>query len=385
MYDESGVNLTFYDMTIYNGFIWFSANEHNGLYRKALTNGRLERVATFKGENLFGNRLYGKIIQYGKKIFFIPYTAEKMAIFDCEDYQLKMVDLHVNKDVKCFLKFGNAFVWHHFLFLIASSYPTIIRYDIESGEIVSCNKWVEECMQYMGNAPGGQMFRKDYYLQKNKLYLTFMKKCMVLQFDVESLEHRWYYIENNNPYFALFGENEKLLLAGKDILLTNNNFSEQRKIPFAEDVDGPIKNSIVESRKIGERVYFFLLGENRILYYDKKTQKIHQVSIEGHEQNKSYNLIPMGEEDVYLWLMDFCDSSLLLLNPITGKIRETKKFYVEKKQIDKFVFEESEQVMESEYVLKELLDYMKQSTSRKTTLFCQSVGNQIWNNDKRRK
>ena len=65
--------------------IWFSENDFNGLYLGNLETGEIKKVAEFPGEEKAIDLLYVEIQKVGSKLYFMPGSAEKIAVYDIDE------------------------------------------------------------------------------------------------------------------------------------------------------------------------------------------------------------------------------------------------------------------------------------------------------------
>ncbi len=64
------------------GSIWFSAADHNGLYRMKHGEEKPQLVCRFPNEPMNGQRLYAKLVHSGGRLFFVPLYANEIAVYD---------------------------------------------------------------------------------------------------------------------------------------------------------------------------------------------------------------------------------------------------------------------------------------------------------------
>ena len=79
------VPLWFTDAYIDGTEIWFSENDFNGLYLGNLETGEIKKVAEFPGEEKAIDLLYVEIQKVGSKLYFMPGSAEKIAVYDIDE------------------------------------------------------------------------------------------------------------------------------------------------------------------------------------------------------------------------------------------------------------------------------------------------------------
>ena len=75
-----------------DGYLWASADEFNGLFKICIETGESEFIATFD-EDPYGTLLYKNALAYKRKLFFVPYTAKKIAEYDLDTKEIKYYSL----------------------------------------------------------------------------------------------------------------------------------------------------------------------------------------------------------------------------------------------------------------------------------------------------
>lgn len=117
-----------------DNYLWVSGDDYNGLFKICLETGCSEFVIKFdeKGERL----LYKKVIAVGRKLFFIPYMADKIAEYNVDTKEIKYYEIcgFENETVK----FGDCIVKNGMLYLFPLKARDIICLDIKNGKVMCC-------------------------------------------------------------------------------------------------------------------------------------------------------------------------------------------------------------------------------------------------------
>lgn len=120
----------------YDGFyIWITAREFNGLFRMDSVTYKTEFIGRFPGEKSEGYFLFGETGECNGKLYFAPYNAENIAVYDKRSSRFYAIPLR--KDI-CNLeeKFLGVLTCGKYVFIQGCKATTIIRIDSETDEIV---------------------------------------------------------------------------------------------------------------------------------------------------------------------------------------------------------------------------------------------------------
>mgnify|MGYP002511448947 CR=1 FL=1 len=103
--NEEEVPFLFENCVEVNGYLWFPIVDFNGLAKMNLVSGGIEYVGQFPEEPYSGVRLYTSMLLDGKKIIFIPGSAERISIFDTENNAFQTIELP--DDIKALDLYGS--------------------------------------------------------------------------------------------------------------------------------------------------------------------------------------------------------------------------------------------------------------------------------------
>ena len=78
------MNIGFYDAYKINNELYFSSCSFNGLFKLNLLSGEVTQLGNFKDELLGESYLHGSTIGYDGRIYFIPFNAKGISMYDIE-------------------------------------------------------------------------------------------------------------------------------------------------------------------------------------------------------------------------------------------------------------------------------------------------------------
>ena len=142
--------------------IWFVAREFNGLFKMDSETHKKEFVGHFPGEYKEGYTLYGEIAEGNEKLYFAPYNAKNIAVYNKEKRRFYTIPLRADIcDID--KKFFSTLTCGKYVFIQGHKVNTIIRIDSETDETV----YFEDKSMITGN---GQYFTTQSCVHNGKVY-----------------------------------------------------------------------------------------------------------------------------------------------------------------------------------------------------------------------
>lgn len=133
--------LAFENIVKVNKDYWFTSIGYNALFRLKEGTHKAEFISCFN-EEVDTGRLYLDIVYYQNKLFFIPLRANAIAIYTIDTKEFKYISINVPKNeekegVKYSInsKFTFASINGSSLYLFPSTYPAIVKLDMDSYEV----------------------------------------------------------------------------------------------------------------------------------------------------------------------------------------------------------------------------------------------------------
>ncbi|QDR81958.1 hypothetical protein [Sporomusa termitida] len=128
-------------------FFWFTAYEFNGLFKMEKRTWKAEYMGSFPGEKMEGKRLYTSISSYNEKLYFSPYTANEIAVYDKQNKTFEKFNFNKPKGEKASLycedyKFSSVVEFKERVFFLPCSYPAIIQLEPTTGHLEYYSEWM---------------------------------------------------------------------------------------------------------------------------------------------------------------------------------------------------------------------------------------------------
>lgn len=180
----------YYDAIMIDGELWFSAINSNGLYKMNITTKKLQLIAFFPKEDLEKQFLHSKILQYENKLFFVPFQAKEIAIYDMEKGTMSSLELPPNSQGKQYSKFYTAIQEQQYIYCVPCRYEYLVKYDI-------CQKKMEFYDVFKGDKEH-KWNDEDAFIYKGackvnkKIYLASYVSDYILEYDLETRQSNYF-------------------------------------------------------------------------------------------------------------------------------------------------------------------------------------------------
>lgn len=259
------------DELYYDGeFVWGAALDFNGLFRIHPKTYEIAYIGQFPGEKTEGYKLFLGIADQKGKLYFCPYNAKHIAVYDkktAEFFTIFLDDTISEIDKK----FTSLLVFEQFIYLQGSRAHTIVRIDTNTDEITYIDDWAKD----LNRRESGDF---EYYIQRGCIhegYLFYFTPVIhsLLCININDLSYKFLSLQD-------VGANafSKLLSDGKRLWMLQNpcengviayfdpqtlSLNEVAKINFA------VSFCIIDTY-----IYYFSLSEPWIYKVDTKTKEI---------------------------------------------------------------------------------------------------------------
>lgn len=166
----------------------------NSLFEVNMETGECLFLRMFDEESVYKKRLHCSAVWIENRVFFIPGSGDRISIFYPEDSSLKSLKFPLPQNeqysfYKKNYKFISAIQYGNYLWLIPSTYPGVLRLDIQTDEIKIFDGWISNT-EYM--------FRNGICIEKNKFLIPSGNNNVVLVFDMEKESGRIMRIGTHN-------------------------------------------------------------------------------------------------------------------------------------------------------------------------------------------
>lgn len=126
--------------------LWFTEYDYNSLIKMNKKSHSIKWKGSFPGESFIKERLYTSTVMCGRKLYFAPYMADEMAVYDLETETIEKIPIDIfdkrNGVHGERRKFFKILSFNQEIYLIPAYYQGILCYDTER-RVFSCfDDWV---------------------------------------------------------------------------------------------------------------------------------------------------------------------------------------------------------------------------------------------------
>jgi len=165
--------------------LWFITQKTQLLCKYNMQTEAMECIAEIPDKAKLAD--YTKLVNYENKLILIPQVADGIYVYNI-DADTFCKDYFKNKNV--FAKFGaGAVVYEHYVFLIPTQYPAIVRYDMLTGEFVYYEECVREAYKLMNHEEYQHPFT-TYSIWQEEIYILSGISNIVLCFNMKTGEYK---------------------------------------------------------------------------------------------------------------------------------------------------------------------------------------------------
>ncbi len=174
--------LEFEAIARWDGNVAYAASMYgNALFEVNMLTGECSYICMFD-ESDKKRRLYTTAYKLGNKIYFIPASADRIAVYEPkEDFlyylDIEDVDSSCHKYYNIKSKFNGGVVQGNYLYITPCTYPAILRINSSNDKIEYYKDWFTET---------DYMFRKSPYFDGINIYLPCTKNNLILKFNTEN-------------------------------------------------------------------------------------------------------------------------------------------------------------------------------------------------------
>ena len=292
------VKIAIADAIIIQEKIWFCARNFNSLFCMDMITKKVELVGIFPNEPYNQEILYTSMKLVGEKIYFIPYHAKTIAVYDIIKKQFSNIDIEQRyiSNLSLPLLFSGVEKYKNYLFILPLFAKAILKLNTDTQEIEYISNWIEDIKDKVFNERD-IFFKRQAIIQENKLLVPFSNVNAVLELNCDTLESNIYMLgREEQGYSGISYDGKDFWLtprASGDLTIWNYNsnnirvikmckekinpyafvgalFFENQVMVFPEMEEEYVLENSIKTIKIQRGLYSFIKEENNnIIYYDR--------------------------------------------------------------------------------------------------------------------
>lgn len=159
---------------------WFAGYDYNALFQMDKRSYKINLVNVFPDESFMQEMLYSSVAMCDEKLYFAPYAAERIAIYDLKMEKFKMISLETYDMNE---KFFHAISADGKVYFIPYRYPGILCYEKEADTLTCHDDWVDQIEKIRSSDWG---YFIDCEVVDKKLVLPCACADAVVIFDTET-------------------------------------------------------------------------------------------------------------------------------------------------------------------------------------------------------
>ena len=320
---------------------WFAALTFNALFKMDKQSWKTEYMGSFEGEATYAWRLYNGVCAFGGRLYFAPFAAEAVGVYDIESGRFERIELpDFDKTIRTKVKYDPLGKTHGVieangrLFFSLVSFPGILILDPSEHRWEIVDGWIEPLNELIFDAETAYFTKAVFDNKRNCLFFACVTANAAAELDLNTHVTTVHKLgDQKNGYGDIID------VDGAFWLLSRQNASIVRWDPGSGAVDeyqtgleGVIDGIALFQRfvYIDDRLYFVPSREENTLEFDLNSKSFAQ--IEGFKlaerENNSETTHPLtfismqtnNNERVYALAWDTCH--LVEYDPKTNACRE---------------------------------------------------------------
>lgn len=245
------------DKLYYDGeYVWGTALEFNGLFQINPETYDVKYMGQFLNEKPEGYKLFYGIVECDGKLYFCPYNAKHIAVYDKKSRKFHSINLR--KDIRDLdKKFCSILSHGKHIYLQGSRAYTILRIDTKTDEITYVENWVGE-LEENRTADSDFLIQRDGCVHNGNLYYFAPAARGLLCIKTNTLDYEFASVQYNSldGFSEIINSKESLwLLPNATGFISCFNLQTSALIEIAKMKDA------VSSCKVKEYIYYFSRSE----------------------------------------------------------------------------------------------------------------------------
>ena len=222
--------------TLNNGILWFITKEMPYLYMMDIKTGDVKQRAKIRAYSNFEPYQYLSMIFHKRKIYMIPWNANKISIYNISTEELNFIQLD-KRYINC--HFCGATVIEDFLFTFSTYSPVVLRFNMVNYNIDYIKFNIEKKREsdlFFGGIP---------YTDGAHLFFTLRNKCAIVQMNIFDLSYVIHDIDaKSKGFFGITMYKDCFFcspeLGGEDIIVVDHNYRALQNISTFSESQCPI-------------------------------------------------------------------------------------------------------------------------------------------------
>ncbi|MCL2661935.1 MAG: hypothetical protein FWE83_01210 [Oscillospiraceae bacterium] len=316
--------------------IWFTVRYINALFYMAKDDCVLKLAGSVPGEVAYipasDYSLYLTPVEYNNKLYFPPFSANEIAVFDLHSEKFSKVRYNREKTQKNKNDFSDAILYGSNIYFIPHGYPGILRLCTESMEMSYIVDWLEPLNNITGN-PQTHFYRAC--LVDSSIWAPSLESNAVLQYDIKENKCSIYEVgEKHFRYISISFDGANFWLSplfGNNMPITKWHPIKGVKNEFGDIYSENNTKGFLAEKHCGDYIWFIPIFDGDTYKIDFRTDDAYVVkelsfSVDDNQyQSSEYLAVDTFSDSIYIYSNN--RSTLIEYNCITNKHREETVYY----------------------------------------------------------
>lgn len=317
-------------------YLWFTEYDYNALFKIDKRNMTVIYVGCFPEEKFMQERLFASNVLYDEKIYFAPYMANDIAVYDIKKGIFKKHEIPLESK-ELYTVYGNTKFFctlaaEHEIYFIPDHYPGILCYNIKEDKFTCFSDWINVIEKIRVNNWG-------YFSGSVRVNNKFIFSCAcadaVVIFDILTKQAKVMPMKNHKFNYGC-EYSGICYVDGYFYLITGNGTIIKRKLENEYEEIKKIKlivsdKNVVSFYPIHYRngyLYLFPYGKNKCFKMDIMTEKVFEEKIfeQGLYQENKFAILTCVNDEKYFYLFAGNKRKFIIYDDLTKKKYEWKLY-----------------------------------------------------------
>lgn len=310
--------------------LWFIPLNYNGLFKMSLNDGKIDFVGYFPNEKPFTGFRYRTLKRIDDKIIIIPWFGDSIIKYDINTNSFKKQPIKVfeNHNINGQWKYNNFLIgmakYNKYIFMFGFQ-PVIVRYDIETNELMYFGDWSKDIDLDYANTNG--LMWREHCVKDKLLFINILRTNKILVFNMETCTYKFTAVgSEEDKYSQINFDGEYFWLTHSNkVSLTRWNLKTDEFLVYNIDGEkGQEKDSVLALRGtiiVDENLYILPGMKKAMIKINTKSGNINILntdlfSIEDIQKSvfKLYCDCAVVDEKQEIFIMKSSDLSLSILD-----------------------------------------------------------------------
>lgn len=334
-------------------YFWFTEYDFNSLFRMNKINHIVEHIGIFPGEKFVQEKLYISTVVCNQKMYFAPYSANEIAVYDLRENQFEKIQIPIPKHNYRLnwekMKFFKVIAVKDKVYFIPDHYPGILCYDTQTGDFCCFDDWIDR-IEKKRKSDWGYFF--SYAEVNGKIYLPCACVDAIIIFDTISQKSEALFTQDTDygcKYMGVFLINHYFYLISADGNITKRKLNSENE---------EIKQiSLPKSKDEGVEFYPIIYWNKWIYLFPLKNDEVYKINTDTDEVkiDKMFDKEKIFKKDNGLFLNCLLDGKKLYAVTVNGHCFIEYDITAKSKRFLKLIFSENDWKIYNEYRKQEFI------------------------------